>query len=137
MKNILIDTNIILDIALKREPFFDAAYQIFVLIDKRKIKGFITASSVTDIYYVVRKQSGSDIAKKFIADLIEVVEVINVDKNIILNALLLHINDFEDALQVAAAKDNKIKIIATRNKQDFHNSDLEICLPEELVARFS
>jgi len=137
MKNILIDTNIILDIALQRDPFFDVASVIFSLIDKKKIKGYITASSVTDIYYVLKKQVRNDIAKDFIADLIEVIDVINVDKNIIVEAILLKMKDFEDAIQVSAAKNNKIRIIVTRNKQDFHDSDLEVYTPEELVSMFS
>jgi predicted nucleic acid-binding protein len=137
MKNILIDTNIILDIALQRDPFFNVASVIFSLIDKKKIKGYITASSVTDIYYVLKKQVRNDIAKDFIADLIEVIDVINVDKNIIVEAILLKMKDFEDAIQVSAAKNNKIRIIVTRNKQDFHDSDLEVYTPEELVSMFS
>ena len=80
---------------------------------------------------------GNDIAKDFIADLIEVIEVINVDKNIIVEAILLKMKDFEDAIQVSAAKNNKIRIIVTRNKQDFHDSDLEVYTPEELVSMFS
>lgn len=52
MKRILIDKNIILDIALKREPFFNYAAKLFKLIDKKMIKGYITASSITDIYYI-------------------------------------------------------------------------------------
>jgi len=137
MKNILIDTNIILDIALQRDPFFNVASVIFSLIDKKKIKGYITASSVTDIYYVLKKQVRNDIAKDFIADLIEVIDVINVDKNIIVEAILLKMKDFEDAIQVSAAKNNKIRIIVTRNKQDFHDSDLEVYTPEELISMFS
>ena len=79
----------------------------------------------------------NDIAKDFIADLIEVIDVINVDKNIIVEAILLKMKDFEDAIQVSAAKNNKIRIIVTRNKQDFHDSDLEVYTPEELVSMFS
>jgi len=80
---------------------------------------------------------GNDIAKDFIADLIEVIEVINVDKNIIVEAILLKMKDFEDAIQVSAAKNNKIRIIVTRNKQDFHDIALEVYTPEELVSMFS
>ena len=56
MKQALIDTNIILDIALKRRPFFDASAKIFDLIDKNLLSGFVTATTITDIYYIFRKE---------------------------------------------------------------------------------
>ena len=58
MKKVLFDTNIILDIALKRNPFFELASQLFSLIDRKIIEGYITASTVTDIYYISKKEKG-------------------------------------------------------------------------------
>jgi predicted nucleic acid-binding protein len=98
------------------------------------IKGYITASSITDIYYILKKQIDDNIARSFIADLIEIVDVITVDKNLIIDALHYQIKDFEDAIQVAAANCNGLEIIVTRNKDDFKNCNVAIYTPKELLA---
>lgn len=133
MKKLLLDTNIILDITLKREPHFELSSKIFELIDKKRIIAYITASAVTDIYYISRKEKGNEIAIEFISNLIEIVDVIGVDKSIIVKALKSNLKDFEDAVQVSAAENYEIEIIITRNKSDFLNSGLEILTPEELI----
>ena len=133
MKQILIDTNIILDIALQREPFFEVAEQIFNKIDDGKIKRFVTASSVMDIYYVSRKVCGREKTIEFIRELIDILEVLSVAKETIINALASEFKDFEDAVQYYVADMNRIDIIVTRNKSDFELSEIEVCYPEELV----
>jgi predicted nucleic acid-binding protein len=133
MKRLLLDTNIILDIALKREPHFELSSKIFELIDKKRIIGYITASTVTDIYYISRKEKGNEIAIEFISNLIEIIDVIGVDKSTIIKALKSKLKDFEDAVQVSAAEYYEIEIIVTRNKSDFLNSGLEILTPKELI----
>ncbi len=133
MKRLLLDTNIILDIALKREPHFEFSSKIFELIDKKRIVGYISASTVTDIYYIFRKVKGRDIAIEFVSNLIEIVDVVGIDRDIIINALKSKLIDFEDAVQASAAECNEIETVITRNKPDFLNSDLEILTPKELI----
>ena len=133
MKRVLFDTNIILDIALKRKPHFDLSAKMFELVDKKKIIAHITASTVTDIYYVSKKESGNETAIQFIINLLEVVEVIGVDKNVIVEAINKGMNDFEDAVQASAAASNEIRIIITRNKPDFSKSGLEVFTPAEFI----
>ena len=87
MTKVLFDTNIILDIALKRESFFEDAFKLFSLIDQKKIIGSITASTITDIYYISKREKGHTESINFIKGLIEVVEVIGIDKDVIIKAL--------------------------------------------------
>lgn len=133
MKRLLLDTNIILDIALKREPHFEHSSRLFELIDNKRIIGYITATTVTDIYYISRKEKGNEIAIEFISNLIEVVDVLGIDKNTIVKALNSKLKDFEDAVQVAAAEYHEIEIIVTRNKSDFVNTGIEILSPKEFI----
>lgn len=133
MKRILFDTNIILDIALKRYPFFNDAFKLFELIDEKKIAGSITAPTVTDIYFISKKEKGHPEAIQFINNLIKVVDVIGVDKEVIVNALFLKIFDFEDAVQISAAEFNEINTIITRNKSDFVNTAIQILTPVEFL----
>ena len=133
MKRVLLDTNIILDIALQRKPFFNVAVQIFTKIDTKAIKGFVTASSITDIYYISKKSCGHEKSIKFIRELIDIVEVLSVTKENIIKALNSEFKDFEDSLQNSIADINNIDIVLTRNKSDFNSSSIKICTPIELI----
>jgi len=132
MKRVLIDTNIILDIALQRIPFVNAADRVFYRIEKGEIKGLITALSVSDIYYVLRKNGGREKAILFIRELVDLVEVLNVNKENIMEAIASEFKDFEDAIQYSVADNNNIDMIITRNISDFKLSKIKVCYPEEL-----
>jgi predicted nucleic acid-binding protein len=131
----LIDTNVILDIALKRAPFFEYASMIFDKIDDQILEGYITASSVTDIYYIASKQKDRFQARAFLLNLVQIIEVIGVDKDIVIDALKCDIPDFEDAIQVLSAKSNSIDLIITRNISDFELSGLEVLTPLEFIQK--
>ena len=133
----LFDTNIILDVALKRHPFFEDALQLFSLIDQQIINGNVTASTITDIYYISKREKGHNQSIDFIKALLEVVEVIGVDKKIIVNALDSNLKDFEDVVQVFASEANDIEVIITRKKSDFINTSLRIITPKEFLKNFN
>jgi predicted nucleic acid-binding protein len=129
----LLDTNIILDIALLREPYFKSASGIFEKIDDRRIAGYITATTVTDIYYIVRKKLGRDKAIDFINNLLTVLDIIGVDKLVVLSAINSPFKDFEDGIQHFCAVLNELDFIITRNKDDFKESVLPVFTPEEFL----
>lgn len=133
MRKVLFDTNIILDIALKRHPFFDDALEMFGLIDRKIIIGSVTATTITDIYYISRKAKGDADSINFIKGLIEVVDIVGVDKNVIINALASGLKDFEDGIQASASELNGVEVIITRNKDDFANARLKIATPKEFL----
>ncbi|MCF8304089.1 MAG: PIN domain-containing protein [Bacteroidales bacterium] len=135
MKRVLFDTNIILDIALKRNPFFEDAFKLFGLIDDKKINGHITASTVTDIYYISRNEKGHDESIRFIENLVEIVDILGIEKETILKALALKMNDFEDAVQTSAAEMNGVEILITRNKADFTDTEIEVLTPKEFLTQ--
>ncbi|GAB2785799.1 PIN domain-containing protein [Rhabdobacter roseus] len=134
MKRVLFDTNIILDIALERAPHFEDAFELFALIDQQLLVGHITASTVTDIYYIAKKEKGHQVAVDFLEGLVSLVEVIGIDKDIILQALAAEMKDFEDAVQASAAEVNDIEFIITRNKSDFTNTSVQIATPKEFLS---
>ena len=132
----LIDTNVILDIALNREPFFKYSSMIFDRIDDQILEGFITASSITDIYYIASKQKDKFQARKFLISLIQILEVIGIDKDIVIQALESEMPDFEDAIQVFSAKSNSIDLVITRNVADFASSGMNALTPQEFSQKF-
>lgn len=133
MERVLFDTNIILDIALKRVPHFELAAELFGMIDEMKITGHVTASTITDIYYISKKQKGHMSAIAFISSLIEILDVVGVNRETIINALEMDLKDFEDSIQASAAQYYKLDCIITRNELDFEKSDLKVFTPEEYL----
>lgn len=130
----LIDTNVILDIALKRAPFFEDASNLFAKMDDQLFEGYISASSITDIYYIVSKQLNKQIAHEFLLNLIQVLEVAGVDRDIVEQALASELPDFEDAVQVFSAKSNSIDFIVTRNVDDFLASEIPVKTPADFLT---
>jgi predicted nucleic acid-binding protein len=137
MKKILIDTNIVLDIALQRREFGVDAKSLIMFIAKNRIKSYFTASSITDIYYVLRKEKGHINAIEFLKSFIKLTKEIGVDEQIITDALSSEMIDFEDAVQTETAICNDIDIIITRDRRDFKNSGLQVFSPKEYISEFN
>ncbi len=133
---ILLDTNIVLDFILKIEQFYLNSSEILKLAFNNKIEDCISASTITDIYYILRKYKSKKVTKELITDILDFIETIDVNKEIISNALKSEIEDFEDAVQENSAIFSDIELIVTRNKNDFKNSILKIYSPEEFIVKF-
>nr|VFJ57303.1 MAG: Predicted nucleic acid-binding protein, contains PIN domain [Candidatus Kentron sp. FW] len=130
---VLIDTNVILDIALNRKPFVGHAVLFIKAAGQWMIPLFMTATTVTDLYYIIRKEKGKAIALSFIEELLQFVDVASVDKNIVMEALRSEVPDFEDAIQVYSAKQAAITVIVTRNENDFAGSGLDVQSPQSFL----
>lgn len=130
---ILLDTNVILDIALKRHSFCEAATQVLEASNFDTVHLFITASIATDLYYILRKEKGHEIAMDFLTDLLKCVDACKVDKGTILKAINAGFPDFEDAVQHFAATESAVELILSRNKDDFGSSSLRVLTPDEFV----
>jgi len=128
------DTNIIMDMLLEREPFADDSCTILALCEERRIDGFVSASSVTDIYYLVRKHTHStDLAYKAVGKLLEIVKVCSVTNNDVLTAFQKKARDFEDCLMATCAKSIHCDYIVTRNKKDFEEFNIPLLTPSEFL----
>ncbi|MCD4728481.1 MAG: PIN domain-containing protein [Pirellulales bacterium] len=133
---VLLDTNVILDIALERQPYYAPAARIIAASDFDRMHLFITASMATDVYYILRKFKGREHSLAFLADLLSSVDVCQVDKSVLVKALDSGFFDFEDAVQNAAAIESRIDAIVTRNKTHYKTSPLTVLAPEGLVAMY-
>lgn len=131
----MIDTNIILDVLLKREPFYAQSKAVLDLCENKKILGFISASTATDIFYLIRKGLGStDEAYKALGHILDIVKILTVTNNDVNDAFLAKAKDFEDCLLATCAKSNKCSGIITRNKKDFLEFDIAVYSPEEILG---
>lgn len=133
---VLFDTNVILDFALERQPFQQDSEQVFLLAEQAQIEGFVSASTMSDLHYVVRKQKGRDWSLDFLKRLVTVCQIAAVDQSIIERALNANFRDFEDAIQYSTALTHQLEAIVTRNSQDFPTGDIQILTPTELIQQF-
>ena len=128
----MIDTNIILDVLLEREPHYTHSRAVLDLCEDKNIQGFISASSATDIFYLVRKALGSsDEAYEALGHILNIVKVLTVTNDDVNQAFLRRASDFEDCLLATCAKSNGCDGIITRNKKDFLSFDIPLYSPEE------
>lgn len=133
---IMCDTNIILDVLLDREPFAEDSYQVLRHCEEHRIDGFISASSVTDIFYLVRKYThNTDLAYKAVGKLLEIVKVCSVTNNEVLIAFQKKAKDFEDCLLATCARSINCDYIVTRNTKDFQDFNVPLLTPSELLQK--
>lgn len=132
MKNVLLDSDMILDFFFDREPH--SKYSSFVLsqIESNKINGYLTAGIISNVYYLLRQQATHDRVIKKLNQLMTLTEVLIIDKKIVLTAMNSKFKDFEDALQNYACESfGKIDLILTRNTKDYQKSEISIMTPEQ------
>jgi predicted nucleic acid-binding protein len=131
---ILLDTDVILDFFLDRKPFSDDSAKILSWCELKEIQGFITPVIVSNSYYILKKISTHQKVIEKLKGLMTIIDVLIMDKEVILNALYSKFNDFEDALQnFSALKNNKIDLIITRNGKDYKHSSLPVFTPESYI----
>lgn len=129
---VLIDTNIVLDFLQEREPFVENAAKLFECIDAREIEGFIAATTITNIYYIIRRVAGKAVAQDAITQVLNDLNICAVDLEILEQALALNFEDFEDAVQYACAVAHGVDAIVTRDASGFINAEIPVVLPEEV-----
>ncbi len=134
MTRVLVDTNIVLDALTGRKPFCKNAEKIFLLAAEEKIQGYITASSVTDIYYLVRKNLFEQKARQALHNLFQLVMVIDVRGKDCEQALEFPIEDYEDALIATCAARAKIDYLVTRDEAFLNApSPVRVVSPAQLL----
>jgi len=135
MNKILVDTNIVLDLLAKREPFYDSAAALFTLADKKKVRLAISSLSVANTNYVLSRNKSAKDAREIIRRFKVLVRVLNLNDKIIDLALADgSFRDFEDGLQYYSAIENNLELILTRNPKDFKSSKLPVMSAEEYIS---
>ena len=130
---VLIDTNIVLDFLQEREPFVEEAARIFDKVDAGEIEGFISATTITNIYYIVQKAAGREVAKNAVAQILSDLQICTVDRSTLQQAVALNFRDFEDAVQYACAIAYGVDAIVTRDRAGFTSSEIPVRLPREIL----
>jgi predicted nucleic acid-binding protein len=134
---VLLDTNIIVDDALEREPFWEESEEVLLLAEQGQIEGFISASTFGDLYYIIRKPRGRNWTLTYLRQLATFCQVATVDQAVINMALTSNFKDFEDAIQYGVAVVHNLDAIITRNSGDFPVAIPRILTPQQLIQELS
>lgn len=132
---VLIDTNVLFDVLAKREPFYLDSARIWTLINRKIIEGFLSAISINNLYYIIRKLRGHKSAVEFVDQILEDFEIVALTKTIFKQARTAEGKDFEDLIQYFSAIHEGCEILVTRNKKHFLAGGLSILTPPELLKR--
>ena len=132
---ILIDTNIILDVMCDRKGFVEDALKVFRFCETRRLTGCISALSIPNIVYIMRKQLDREKIKEVLVTLTSLFSVIELKESDLLKATDVNFSDYEDAIQAVCSMRIKSDYIVTRNVKDYKNSKVPEVTPAELFAR--
>lgn len=131
---VLIDTCIIIDALQNRQGFAENAQKIFLLAANRKFTGYVTAKSVTDIYYIMHRHFHDDRQTRNVLNkLLIIFGIMDTAGEDCRQALLSKVSDFEDAVMVETAKHFDADCIVTRNIKDYAKADVKVYNPEEFI----
>ena len=134
MKKIFIDTNIVIDLLSRRNPFFEEAASLFSLADKKQIELSVSSLTISNTSYILLRQTNSKETKSVLRKLRLIVEILPIDDKVV--GLALNddtFTDFEDGLQHFTAIENNQDIIITRNLKDFKNSKMPVMTARQFL----
>ena len=133
---VLIDTHIVLDFLLQREPFSQDAELLFKAIDAGRVVGYVTATTLTDIFYIARKHTRSvEQARQAVSETLTAMVICPVNRTVLESAFSSGLADFEDAVQIFCAVTQGLEGILTRDTQGFLSSPLPVLSIQELLSR--
>lgn len=131
---VLLDTNVLLDVLLDREPWARHSSSILSMADRGEIQGLACTTSFTTIFYLLHKQLGRAAARSAVSDLLNMLEVAPVGRSVLEGAAKSGIRDFEDAVVVESALAVRADCIVTRDAKDFAKSRVVVHTPKSFLG---
>ena len=131
---VLFDTNVILDVLLDRQPFSEHASYLMSKVERSEINGFLCATTVTTIHYLLSKYLEKDKSIESIHSIMALFEIASVNRLVIENALVSKFIDFEDSVLHESARHAGAEYIITRNIKDFKRSKIPVFTPTEFLS---
>ena len=130
---VLVDTNVVLDVLLAREPFVHDAAAVFAMVERAEVEAFLCATTVTTVDYLLCRALPQADARAALRGLLRLFQIAAVNRPVLESALVSPISDFEDAVLAEAARQVEVECIVTRNTADFRQADLVALDPAELL----
>jgi len=133
--NVFIDTNVLMDVLLERQPFVKDSRKVWFLAERGKLRGLVSVLSFPNIYYIVGRVRGAEAAMAMMTMLRDTFTPVALDEQILNQAMDASLPDFEDAIQYYSALRADAGCLLTRNADDFPQSDaLPVLSPAEFLA---
>ena len=129
---LLLDTNVVIDIASRRQGYA-ASRDVLRFCELLRVEGFVSTTTVTDAVYILKKYLAPGSVRETVRVLLNIIDVVEVQKSDVMRALEGNWKDFEDAVQAACAARNKMNYIVTHNVGDFSASTVKAISPEEAL----
>jgi predicted nucleic acid-binding protein len=130
---VLIDTNVVLDALLNNTGFIANSKELFDLAEQKRFIGYISASAVTDIFYISQKKLGKKTVREAIRHTLSIYYAASVTDEDIYKALDLTWDDFEDSVQFVVGEGLSVDYIVPRNTQDFSSGNIPAVTPEQFL----
>lgn len=136
MKQVFLDTDVVMDFLTKREPFSVESMKLMEYGRLDRLTLTISSLSLSNIYYLITRLENRVIAREKIKGIIKLVQILSVTQTTIEKAAYSEFKDFEDAIQNYCAEENGINLLITRNVKDYQESNLSIQTPKEFIGMF-
>lgn len=130
---IFLDTNILLDVLVGREPHYPPSSRIWTLVREEMIEGYLSAISVNNLYYIIRKLKDRQTAEAFVDQVLEDFSIIGLNSRILRQARTVPKKDYEDLIQYFSAIGEGCEFLVTRNKKDFPAIGIQLVTPQEVL----
>jgi len=134
MKNIFLDTNVLMDILANRQPFYKSSSEIYKLGLRKKVVLFTSSNTISTLHYLLKKFTTEENIRKSLDEVTTVLSIIPVDINIIKKSLKSNHKDFEDAIQIVSAQSiNNMDCIVTRDLKDYKFAEITVLTPDDFL----
>jgi predicted nucleic acid-binding protein len=138
MTDLFIDTDVIIDFLIDRKPHSREAAIIFTLIEQKKLKGYVSSLTFSNLYYVLKKIESHNKVISKLDSISKMLTILKVDQQTIKDAIASGFSDFEDSIQYSCALDyKKIDVLITRNTKDYKNSEIPVMTPADYLKTVS
>ncbi len=133
---VLLDTNVILDLFLAREAFVDDASLLWQAHEQNRLTAYVSGITPVNLFYIGRKLKGREMAEKAVEHLVNTLLIAPVNQTVLKSSLSLGFKDFEDAVQYASATASGLEVIITRNTDDFAKATLPVFAPDVFIKTY-
>ena len=134
MKNIFLDTNILMDILANRQPFYKSSSEIYKLGLRKKVVLYTSSNTISTLHYLLKKLTTEENIRQSLDEVTTVLSIIPVDINIIKKSLKSNHKDFEEAIQIVSAQSvNNMDCIVTRDLKDYKFAEISVLTPDDFL----
>lgn len=134
MKNLFLDTNVLMDILANRIPFYESSSKVYKLGLNKKCNLFTSSNTINTLHYLLKKFIGEQDIRKALDEITDIVSVIPVNLDMIKKSLKSNHKDFEDAIQIYSAQSIKgMDCIVTRDLKDYKNTEIQVYTPDQFL----